>query len=304
MRWQGRRQSENVEDRRASGGGGGGPVLAMGGGVGTIILVIIVLLMGGDPRALLNLVNQRGGGGGGGVQLPGGGGAPADPNAPVEESPEEAQLREFVSVVLAETEEVWTQVFAEQGERYTEPKLVLFRGQVSSACGFAQAAMGPFYCGEDQKVYIDLSFYDELRSKFKAPGDFAQAYVIAHEIGHHVQKQMGILDQVHARRRQMSDEEYNRLSVRLELQADFLAGLWAHHAQKTNKILDPDDLEEALRAATAIGDDRLQKQSQGFVVPDSFTHGTSAQRVRWFKRGFETGDMSKADTFKIPYEEL
>jgi uncharacterized protein len=304
MRWQGRRQSENVEDRRASGGGGGGPVLAMGGGVGTIILVIIVLLMGGDPRALLNLVNQRGGGGAGGIQLPGGGGAAVDPNAPVEESPEEAQLREFVSVVLAETEEVWTQVFAEQGERYAEPKLVLFRGQVSSACGFAQAAMGPFYCGEDQKVYIDLSFYDELRSKFKAPGDFAQAYVIAHEIGHHVQKQMGILDQVHARRRQMSDEEYNRLSVRLELQADFLAGLWAHHAQKTNKILDPDDLEEALRAATAIGDDRLQKQSQGFVVPDSFTHGTSAQRVRWFKRGFETGDMSKADTFKIPYEEL
>lgn len=305
MQWKGRRQSDNVEDVR--GQRSGGPVLAMGGGIGTIILVIIVLLLGGDPRALLNA--PPGQGGGGGIQLPGGGGIEiggedAGQTAEYQETPEEAELREFVSVVLADTEDVWIQVFSEQGERYEEPKLRLFSGNVSSACGHAQAAMGPFYCGEDQRVYIDLAFFDELRTKFKAPGDFAQAYVVAHEVGHHVQKLLGILDKVHAQRRRLSDEEYNQLSVRLELQADFLAGLWAHHAQQTKKFLDPGDLEEALRAATMIGDDRLQKQAQGFVVPDSFTHGTSEQRVRWFKRGFETGDMSKADTFKIPYEEL
>lgn len=304
MQWKGRRQSDNVEDLR--GQRGSGPVLAMGGGIGTIILVIIVLLMGGDPRALLNAPPGQGGGiplpGGGGMQV--GGGAEEGRPAEYQETPEEAEMREFVSVVLADTEDVWTRVFSAQGERYEEPKLRLFSGNVSSACGQAQAAMGPFYCGEDQRVYIDLTFFDELRTKFKAPGDFAQAYVVAHEVGHHVQKLLGILDKIHAQRRQISEEEYNRLSVRLELQADFLAGLWAHHAQKTKKFLDPGDLEEALRAATMIGDDRLQKQAQGFAVPDSFTHGTSEQRVRWFRRGFESGDMGGADTFKIPYEEL
>jgi len=212
-------------------------------------------------------------------------------------SPEEDELAEFVSVVLADTEDVWNKLFSEEGQSYREPKLVLFTGQVQSACGFASAAVGPFYCPGDETVYIDLQFYDELRRKFGAPGDFAQAYVIAHEIGHHVQKQLGITSKVDAMRGRVSQEEFNQLSVRLELQADFFAGVWAHHAQRMQQILEPGDINEALQAAGAIGDDRLQKQAQGYVVPESFTHGTSEQRERWFRRGFESGDMAQGDTF-------
>jgi predicted metalloprotease len=212
-------------------------------------------------------------------------------------NPEEEQRKDFVSVVLADTEAVWHKLFNQMGRNYEEPKLVLFRGRVESACGLASSAVGPFYCPRDHKVYVDLEFFEELQKRFGAPGDFAQAYVIAHEVGHHVQDLLGISDRVHAQQGRMSKAEYNQLSVRLELQADFLAGVWAHHAQKMRNMLEEGDIEEALRAAEAIGDDRLQRQAQGYVVPDSFTHGTSAQRVRWFRRGFETGDVDQGDTF-------
>jgi predicted metalloprotease len=306
MRWQGERESENVEDQRGSSGGSGGrgsprPLMASGG-IGTLILVVIVVLMGGDPKILLKFLGAAGGGGGVPVIVPPGGGAGAAPRAL---NPREEELKKFVSVVLADTEDVWNVLFEELGQRYAEPKLVLFSGEVQSACGFAEAAMGPFYCGEDQKVYIDLSFYDELKNKFGAPGDFAQAYVVAHEIGHHVQNQMGILEKVHAMRRTLSKTDYNRMSVRLELQADFLAGVWAHHAQKMRNILEDGDIEEAIDAATAIGDDRLQKQATGYVVPDSFTHGTSKQRVRWFREGFRSGKVNGSQQlFDADYESL
>lgn len=286
MRWQGGRQSGNVEDRR---GTPGRPVMA-GGGIGLLILVIIVMLLGGDPRALLQNLPQQ------------------PPPQPGRIDPEEAaaddELKQFVSVVLADTEDVWNQLFQEMGSQYPDPALVLFSGQTRSACGFASAAMGPFYCPADQKVYIDLAFYDEMKTRFGAPGDFAQAYVIAHEIGHHVQNQMGILEKVHALQGRVSKAEYNEASVRLELQADYLAGVWAHHAQRLRNILEPGDIEEALNAASAIGDDRLQKQSQGYVVPDSFTHGTSAQRSRWFRKGLESGRIEDGNTFDIPYDKL
>jgi len=288
MRWQGGRQSGNVEDRR----GMRGPVMA-GGGLGMLVLIIIVMALGGDPRPLLqNMGNQ-----------------PGAPNAgPLEPGGEETgvddEMKQFVATVLADTEDVWERLFAEMNRRYENPKLVLFTGRVESACGFGTAASGPFYCPADAQVYIDLAFYDELQNRFGAPGDFAQAYVIAHEIGHHVQNQLGLSDKVHALRERVSEEEYNQYSVRLELQADFFAGVWAHHAQRVRKILEPGDLEEALNAATAIGDDRLQKQTRGYVVPDSFTHGTSQQRVRWFRRGFESGDPAKGDTFAVDYEDL
>jgi predicted metalloprotease len=283
MRWQGGRQSGNVEDQR---GMGRGPV-ALGGGIGTIVLVLLVMFLGGDPRVIMN------GGGGGPV---GGPGFQA-PQQQGEINPEEEKLKELVSVVLADTEDVWHELFRSQGKTYQEPKLVLFSGEVESACGYASAAVGPFYCPANEKVYLDLGFYGEMRDRFKAPGDFAQAYVIAHEIGHHVQNQLGISDRVQGLRGQVSKKEFNELSVRLELQADFFAGVWAHHAQRSRQILEEGDIEEALNAAAAIGDDRLQKQSQGYVVPDSFTHGTSAQRARWFRKGFQTGDMSQGDTF-------
>jgi predicted metalloprotease len=218
--------------------------------------------------------------------------------------PAQEELKHFVAVVLADTEDVWHEEFRKMGKTYRDPHLVLFSGQVDSACGTADAAVGPFYCPGDEIVYLDLSFFDELKNRFHAPGEFAEAYVIAHEVGHHVQKQLGISDKVHAERERLSKAEYNRLSVRLELQADFLAGFWAYHAQKAKNILDPGDLEAALTAANAIGDDRLQKQARGYVVPDSFTHGTSAQRIRWFRRGFETGDFSKGDTFKVSDDDL
>ncbi len=287
MDWKGRRESENIEDRRML-----TPRRAAVGGVGVIFLALITYLLGGDPQALLNQIQQQN-----------------NPQAGAEQGkavldPAQEELKHFVAVVLADTEDVWREQFRKMGKTYKEPRLVLFSGRVESACGLADAAVGPFYCPGDQMVYLDLSFFDELKNRFHAPGEFAQAYVVAHEIGHHVQKLLGISDKVHARRASLSKATYNQLSVRLELQADFLAGFWAYHAQKMKHILDPGDLEAALRAANAIGDDRLQKQARGYVVPDSFTHGTSAQRIRWFRRGFETGDFSKRDTFGVPYDDL
>ncbi len=273
MRWQGRRQSQNVEDRRSMSTGR----MAATGGIGSIVMIVIALLMGVNPLALLQQPNP-----GLGPQAVG----PAD-----------EELKEFVSVVLADTEEVWHKLFRQMGRDYEEPTLVLFRGRVESACGLASSAVGPFYCPRDHKVYVDLQFFEELRRKFGAPGDFAQAYVIAHEVGHHVQELLGTSGWVQAQRRRLSDSQYNRLSVRLELQADFLAGVWAHHAQRMRGILEPGDIDEAIRAAEAIGDDRLQKRQQGYVVPDSFTHGTSEQRAYWFRLGLETGDVGQGDTF-------
>jgi len=273
MRWRGRRQSGNVEDRRGMGGR-----IALGGGLGTIIIIVFSLLMGKNPIELLNSVNEQG----------------IEQQVP-EEQKEEA---EFVSVVLADTEDVWHQLFRDQlNAEYEEPKLVLFSGSDQSGCGFANAATGPFYCPTDHKVYIDLSFYDELKNRFNAPGDFAMAYVIAHEVGHHVQNLMGISQKVQELQSRSDEKRANELSVKLELQADFLAGVWAHHAQKMKQVLESGDIEEALNAANAIGDDRLQMQSQGYVVPDAFTHGTSQQRMYWFKKGYETGDIKQGDTF-------
>jgi predicted metalloprotease len=257
---------------------GGGGKIAIGGGAG-LIIVVLSLLLGQNPLDYINA---------------GGGSQAYEQQAP---SPEEDQAAEFVKVVLKDTEDVWNKLFQEQGSTYQEPVLVLFSGMDQSACGSASAAMGPFYCPADSKVYIDLSFYNDLQNRFGAPGDFAMAYVVAHEVGHHVQHLLGITDKVHGLRSRLSEEENNRMSVKLELQADFLAGVWAHHAQQLNNILEPGDIEEALTAANAIGDDRLQKQSQGYVVPDAFTHGTSEQRMHWFKKGFETGDMEQGDTF-------
>jgi predicted metalloprotease len=287
MRWQGRRESGNVEDRR------GMPVgkMAIGGGLGTLLLALLIALLGGDPRGLLQQAAQP---------QPG----PAGQAAPV--NPEEEPLRQFVSVVLADTEDVWNDLFSNQLQaQYREPKLVLFSGQVKSACGFASAAMGPFYCPADQSVYLDLSFCQELQDKFQAPGDFAVAYVLAHEVGHHVQKLTGYTDLVDSQRGRLTDEAQNKLSVRLELQADYLAGVWAHHAQRMKNILEAGDIEEGLRAASAVGDDRLQKQAQGYVVPDSFTHGTSEQRSRWFRLGLQTGDLAAAkELFELREDEL
>ena len=273
MKWQGRRRSSNVEDRRGMGGKG---IAGVGGGLG-IIIFIIVSLMGGNPGDLLNDMGSQ-------------------PNIPYVESQEEKQLAEFVSVVLADTEDVWTEVFRENNLEYKEPTLVLFSGSVNSACGTAGSATGPFYCPGDQKLYIDLSFYKELSERFNAPGDFAMAYVVAHEVGHHVQTLLGVSQKVHDLRPQLSDEEYNKYSVRLELQADYLAGVWARRTKDKN-LLDEGDLEEALNAAEAIGDDRLQKQAGGHVVPESFTHGTSQQRKNWLYKGYNTGNLDKWDTF-------
>jgi uncharacterized protein len=284
MRWEGDRESGNVEDRR----GMGGPLMVAGGGIGTVIVVVLALLFGRNPSQVLQQVGQ-------------GQSQQQQPGAPVQASPEEERLVRFVKTVLADTEDVWRDQLPRQtGVSYRDPTLVLFRGQVQSACGGATAASGPFYCPGDEKVYIDLSFYDELQKRFKAPGDFAQAYVIAHEVGHHVQKLLGTSDRVQQMRARGDKVESNRLSVRLELQADFYAGVWAHHAQKMKSILQPGDVDEALRAASAIGDDRIQMQSRGYVVPDAFTHGTAKQRAAWFKKGFQTGDIKQGDTFSMP----
>jgi uncharacterized protein len=278
MLWRGQRQSDNVEDRRGIGGGG----LAIGGGLGGIVVLIIALLLGADPRQLLE--QSRGDSPASGTQTS------------RQINPQEEELKQFSLTVLASTEDVWTDIFRQQGKSYSKPTLVLFSDQVRSACGNAGAAVGPFYCPGDEKLYLDLSFFNELQTRFRAPGDFAQAYVIAHEVGHHVQNLLGLMDRVDAARGRMSEAEANELSVRLELQADFFAGVWAHYAHQKG-LLEAGDIEEALGAASAVGDDRLQRQTQGYVIPDSFTHGTSEQRSRWFRKGLETGDIRQGDTF-------
>lgn len=278
MRWRDRRQSENIEDRR----GMSGRRLAVGGGLGSIIVLVLALLLGADPRQLLEQMPDTGGSG---VQTSS---RPA--------SAEEEELKKFVGVVLAETEDAWGAIFQQMGKRYRKPTLVLFTDRVQSACGVAGSAVGPFYCPGDEKLYIDLSFFRELRTRFGAPGDFAVAYVVAHEVGHHVQNLLGTMDRVDAARGRMSKEAANRVSVRVELQADFFAGIWARHAHDRG-IVEEGDVEEALSAASAVGDDRLQREGQGHVVPDSFTHGTSEQRSRWFRHGLQTGDVRQGDTF-------
>lgn len=282
MRMEDERESDNIEDRRGSGLPGGRLV---GGGIGTIALVLLALYLGVDPRVVLQGVQTQDAAG------------PASPGAvapPAEQEP----LKKFVATVLADTEDTWSSVFTQMGRNYEKPTLVLFTGATQSACGLGQAAMGPFYCAEDRKVYIDLDFYRELRDRFQAPGDFAQAYVIAHEIGHHVQNLLGISAKVQALRERSDERTRNALSVRVELQADCLAGVWANQANRTRHILEQGDIEEGLNAATAIGDDRLQQESRGYVRPDSFTHGSSAQRVHWFRAGLESGQLKSCDTFK------
>lgn len=286
MRWRQGRRSENVEDRR--GQRRARPGVRLGGGVGGIVVLLLAFFLLGPEKAM-NLL-QQGGGIQGGPRVEQGAGAGA-PN------PKEEELVDFVRVVLGTTEDVWHEQFRRFGRRYRDPKLVIFRDAVDSACGTGTAAVGPFYCPGDETLYIDLSFYDELKDRFDAPGDFAQAYVIAHEVGHHVQNLLGATDFVHSKKGQVSEIEYNQYSVRLELQADFYAGVWAHHADRAQQILEKGDVEEALGAASAIGDDRLQKQARGYVTPDSFTHGTSEQRVRWFRLGLQTGDIERGDTF-------
>jgi predicted metalloprotease len=274
MRWLGRRSSANVEDRRGSGG------KIIGGGVGTLVIVVIIsLITGKNPLQYIDSSDLT------------------ETQTAYVPSPAEDENAKFVSVVLAETEDVWNKLFKEQlNVNYIEPKLVLFSGTSRSGCGTANAATGPFYCSTDNRVYIDLSFYEELKNRFKAPGDFAMAYVIAHEVGHHIQHLQGISDKVHQQKQQLNEKVANELSVRLELQADYYAGVWAHYAERMN-ILENGDIEEALNAANAIGDDRLQQQSQGYIVPDAFTHGTSKQRMYWFKKGYESGLISEGNTF-------
>lgn len=287
MKWQGRRQSKNVVDQTGGRGGSRRMGLLGGGGLGTLVIAGVLLFLGFSPLDILSVLS------GGGTRTP------VQQQQPVD-SALESERKEFVSVVLADTEEVWKELFEAQGARYEEPRLVLFNGEVRSACGLAGSAVGPFYCPPDQNLYLDLTFFDQLSHDLNSPGDFAQAYVIGHEVGHHVQNLTGILAQVDRKKRRMSEREANALQVRVELQADYYAGVWAHHAQKRFQILEPGDIEEALQAASSIGDDALQRRSRGYVVPDSFTHGTSSQRVRWFKKGFERGDMAGGDTFSAP----
>ncbi|MBW4501503.1 MAG: zinc metallopeptidase [Scytonema hyalinum WJT4-NPBG1] len=280
MRWEFGRRSTNVEDRRGS--RLSAPVV--GGGIGAIILSVIVTLLGGDPSVLWE--QQE---------------APSDRPYPessqTQPSAASDRMADFVSVVLADTEDTWQSLFRQRGQTYVEPKLVLYSDAVQSACGFTRSAVGPFYCPADQKLYIDLSFYQDLKNRYQAPGDFAQAYVIAHEVGHHVQNLMGISAQVQSMQRQVDRVQANQLSVRQELQADCFAGIWAHHANRSRQILEQGDIEEALNAASSIGDDRLQRQARGYVTPESFTHGSSAQRVRWFQRGIQTGNPAQCNTF-------
>lgn len=296
MRWQGRRESNNVEDGRGEGGGGqgfGGGGLSIGGrglGIGTIAVALVAsYFLGINPLTVLSMLN-----GGGPVSTQQ---RPASQQQPPLGTGVDDEQKRFVATVLADTEDVWQEVFKQAGGQYSEPKLKLFRGVTDTACGQGQAAMGPFYCPADQKVYIDLDFYDTLRDRLGAPGDFAQAYVIAHEVGHHVQNLMGTSAKLDEARGRMSKAQYNAMSVRLELQADCYAGVWAHRADRSKQILEQGDIDEALNAASQIGDDTLQKQSRGTVMPESFTHGTSQQRVTWFKRGFESGDVAQCNTF-------
>lgn len=280
MRWENERRSENVEDQRGTSFGGIG---LAGGGIGTVVIVIVALLLGVDPRALLQIGQSS---------------APQQSSGPVQSTPQEDKLKDFVSAVLGSTEDTWNELFKQSGRQYVDPKLVLFRGAVQSACGMSQAAVGPFYCPGDQKVYIDLSFYEDLRTRFHAPGDFAEAYVIAHEVGHHVQNLLGISEKVMEAMQRGSREQANALSMRMELQADCLAGVWANRADSARQILEQGDVESGLNAASQIGDDRMQMRSRGYVSPESFTHGSSAQRVRWFKQGLEHGSVKQCDTFK------
>ena len=289
MRLDDERESSNVEDRRDEGGGGfggGGGNFALGGrhiGIGTIVIALVAMYFGVDPSVVLNSATAP---------------TAMESQQPAHAPPANDADAKFVSKILADTEDTWKDIFAQSGKQYIEPKLVLFSGVTRTACGTGQAAMGPFYCPGDQRVYIDLRFYQELRDRFHAPGDFAQAYVIAHEVGHHVQNLMGISAKVDRARKNADEAQSNALSVRLELQADCFAGVWANHANSARQILESGDIEEGLHAASAIGDDTLQRESQGTVVPESFTHGTSAQRVRWFKRGIENGDVKDCNTFK------
>jgi len=278
MRWKGRQQSGNVEDRRAM----GGRRMVAGGGVGILVVVAIVWLMGGDPSQVVNTLQTAGGEYG------------AVDSSVIQA---EAELAQFASVVLKDTEDVWRALFSESGMTYRDPTLVLFSGSVQSACGFSSSATGPFYCPGDEKLYIDLSFLAQLQQRLGATGDFAMAYIIAHEVGHHVQNLLGTMNQMQSLRGRVSETEYNASMVRLELQADFLAGVWAHHAQRTKNILEEGDVDEAVGAAAAVGDDRIQMESQGYVVPDAFTHGTSEQRKGWFLKGFRTGAVNQGDTF-------
>lgn len=280
MRWKSGRRSQNVEDRRGLRISRRG---IAGGGIGTVVFVLVALYLGVDPGVILQ-------------GLPPGEMSPPS-RQQYQPSPREQELADFTSVMLADTEDTWHEIFRRSGEKYREPGLVLFSGAVQSACGLTAAAVGPFYCPPDEKVYIDLSFFEDLASRFRAPGDFAQAYVIAHEVGHHVQTLLGISDQVRSMQRSASRKEANVVQVRMELQADCFAGVWANNANRARQILEQGDIEEGLTAASAIGDDRIQKQAQGHVVPDAFTHGSSAQRVRWFKRGLERGDPNHCDTF-------
>jgi len=278
MKWKGREQSGNIEDRR---GIGTGKMIA-GGTVGTLAILVIVWLLGGDPSQIMNNLQNSGGG-------------EVTVDSAVIKAEEE--LAAFSGVVLKETEVIWHDIFGKSGQSYREPTLVLFSGSVESACGYSSSATGPFYCPGDEKLYIDLSFLSELQQKLGAEGDFAMAYIIAHEVGHHVQKILGITDELNKLRGSVDEAEYNRNLVKLELQADFLAGVWAHYADRTRNLLEEGDLEEAINAASAVGDDRIQMQSQGYVVPDAFTHGTSEQRKSWFLKGYRTGDLEQGDTF-------
>ncbi len=281
MRIQGMRRSGNVEDRRGLSGGG---KLAVGGGLGGLIIAVLFFLLGGDSGRILETLEQ------------------ADASPAVGEarplSEKDKEMGDFVSVVLADTEDVWSAVFRESGRTYQAPKLVLFTDATSSACGYAGSSSGPFYCPGDEKVYLDLGFFEEMQRKLDAPGDFALAYVIAHEIGHHVQNLLGITERVMGQQGRLSERDFNQQMVRLELQADFLSGVWAHYAQRTRDFIEAGDIEEGMNAASAVGDDRIMKKTQGYVVPDAFTHGTSEQRVRWFRKGLETGDLAQGDTFQ------
>ena len=282
MRWRSGRRSRNIEDRR----GMRVSRKVKGGGLGFIVIALIAMYFGVDPSMILNMGQQTN------VST-------TSYSTQGSTARGDDQLADFVSAVLGDTEDTWNELFRQVGRTYQEPTLVLFSGAVNSACGFAQAAVGPFYCPGDQKVYIDLSFFQDLKKRFQAPGDFAQAYVIAHEIGHHVQTLLGISEKVHALRGRISKVEANKLSVRQELQADCFAGVWANNAHRARQILEKGDIEEALNAASSIGDDRLQRQSRGYVTPDSFTHGSSAQRIRWFKQGIKTGDITQCNTFEV-----
>jgi predicted metalloprotease len=286
MQWQGRRRSTNVEDRRGTGGGGGfggGRRIAVGGGLGGVALIVLYLLFGGDLSQLIQGSPETT--------------ATTTAESGTELSANDREMGDFVSVVLADIEDVWGAQFKAMGRTYREPKLVLFTDQVESACGYAGASVGPFYCPGDEKVYLDLAYFQDMERELNFEGDFALAYVIAHEVGHHIQNQLGIMDQVSSLQQRSSETKANALSVRLELQADFLAGVWAHYARKTQGFIDTADIEEGMNAASAVGDDRIMKRQQGYVVPDAFTHGTSAQRVSWFRKGLDTGDIEQGDTF-------